>query len=147
MREFETGATRDSEEGKPDFDGYLSLEFLEAYGLYMLKHQKQADGRMRESDNWKKGMGFATFMKSMWRHFFAIWKLHHGGVVYDERDGHRVDMIEALCALFFNVQGYGHEWLKMQKKETSYEAVKRLVEENKNLGVPFGGYYNWGSPK
>lgn len=111
MREFDTGATRDSEEGKYDYEGFLSPAALERYAEYMHQHRKQADGRLRDSDNWQKGMGSAVFMKSAWRHFFAWWKIHRGGTVRDERDGHVVTVDEAICGLLFNAMGYLHEML------------------------------------
>ena len=105
MRKFYSGATRSSEGGKPDYEGYLSPLAVEAYGEYMLSHQKQADGTMRPSDNWQKGIPLASYMKSMWRHFLQVWKLHRGYEVKSPEDGHPVTVDEALCGLMFNVQG------------------------------------------
>ena len=102
MRKFETGATRDNDENKLDFEGFFSPIVLERFAEYMHKHRKQADGEMRESDNWQKGMPIDAYMKSMWRHFFAVWKHHRAGE----------DNIEDLCALMFNVQGMLYEKLK-----------------------------------
>lgn len=102
MRQFKTGATRDTEEGKLDFDGFLSVDVLERFAVYMHKHRLQADGKLRDSDNWQKGIPIDAYMKSMWRHFFAVWKGHRKGT----------DNIEDLCALMFNVQGMLHEKLK-----------------------------------
>lgn len=102
MREFETGATRDSDENKWDFEGFLSPHVLEAYAAYMHKNRLQADGKLRDSDNWQKGIPIDAYMKSMWRHFFAVWKGHRTGTLQDEE----------LCALLFNVMGMLHERIK-----------------------------------
>jgi len=56
MREFISGATRDDSEGKNDYEGYLSPLVLRRFGDYMTLHRKQADGKLRDSDNWQKGM-------------------------------------------------------------------------------------------
>jgi len=56
MRTFESGATRDDDGTKLDFDGFLSPQALEAYAKYMHKHRVQSDGKLRASDNWKHGM-------------------------------------------------------------------------------------------
>ena len=56
LRKFDSGATRDTTENKPDYEGYFSPLVFERYGQYMLKHQKQSDGTLRSSDNWQKGM-------------------------------------------------------------------------------------------
>ena len=107
MRTFPTGATRDTAQGKPDYVGYLSPTALTAYGRYMLKHQTQADGTVRDAGNWKKGMPLDVYLASAMRHLHAVW-LHH--------EGHGKMALEpledALCALWFNVQGYLHEHLK-----------------------------------
>lgn len=105
IRKFETGATRDSDSTKPDFDGYLSPLVLERFAEYMTLHRKLPDGTTRESSNWKKGIPRDAYMKSMWRHFMDVYTSHHGGVG-------REDLETALCAMLFNAQGYLHEVLK-----------------------------------
>jgi hypothetical protein len=111
MRKFITGATRDNDESKNDYEGFLSPLVIEAYGNYMTKHCKQADGNLRDSDNWQKGMPKDCYIKSGWRHFMDWWKEHRG---IPSREG----LIDALCALMFNVMGYLHETLKDQKGGT-----------------------------
>lgn len=95
-RVFETGATRDSDADKYDYEGFLSPGVLERFAEYMHKHRRQVDGSLRDSDNWQKGIPREQYMKSMWRHFMAVWS------------GHRCDQVsdEDLCALMFNVMGY-----------------------------------------
>lgn len=112
MRKFHTGATRSAEGEKPDPEGFLSPLVMGSFMEYMNTHRKQADGTLRASDNWQKGIPLASYMKSMWRHFWQVWMLHRGNPVKSWDDGHEVTMEEALCALFFNVQGYLHEHLK-----------------------------------
>ena len=41
MRKFETGATRNLDDGKFDFDGFLSPLTLKRFAEYMHKHRKQ----------------------------------------------------------------------------------------------------------
>lgn len=108
MRKFITGATRDNDESKNDYEGFLSPLVIEAYGNYMTKHRKQADGNLRDSDNWQKGMPKDCYIKSGWRHFMDWWKEHRG---IPSREG----LIDALCALMFNVMGYLHETLKEER--------------------------------
>lgn len=104
MRQFETGATRDTDEGKLDYEGFLSPAVLERYAQYMHKNRIQADGSLRDSDNWQKGIPKDAYMKSMFRHFMEVWMNHRGLT--------ETDMKESLCALMFNVMGYLHEELK-----------------------------------
>ena len=102
MRNFDTGATRDSEEGKLDYDGFLSPIVLERYARYMHRHRKQKDGTMRDSDNWQKGFPLEVYRKSAWRHFMDWWSTKRNGS-YDE---------DAACAILFNLMGSLHEHLK-----------------------------------
>ena len=110
-RTFETGATRDTDRGKPDYEGYLSPLVIERFGQYMLKHQVQSDGTMRPGDNWQKGIPLDAYMKSAWRHFMDLWMLHRQGHKLSLAE-HRDKLEEALCALMFNAMGYLHETLK-----------------------------------
>lgn len=105
IRTFDTGATRDQDQTKPDYEGYLSPLVIKRFGEYMTKHRVQADGTLRDSDNWQKGIPLDAYMKSGFRHFMDWWTAHRGGTPAEPVE-------EALCALFFNVQGYLHETLK-----------------------------------
>ena len=106
VRTFGTGATRTSDEGRDDLEGYLSPLVIERFGRYMTKHRKQADGKLRDSDNWQKGMPKDTYIKGLWRHFHHFWLRHRGWAVSDPKAAG--DIEEDLCAMLFNVQGYLH---------------------------------------
>lgn len=108
-RTFDTGATRDTDEGKLDFEGFLSPTVLELYAEYMHKNRFLRDGTVRDADNWQKGIPTREYMKSGFRHFFDWWKLHRGLPARD-------DLETALCALLFNVMGYLHEILKEKQQ-------------------------------
>lgn len=114
-RTFDTGATRDTEEGKLDYEGFLSPRVLERYAQYMHGHRKQVDGTLRDSDNWQKGIPKDAYMKSMWRHFFDVWKSHRKCGAKD------ADPQEELCALLFNVMGLLHE--KLRDEEATNDAL------------------------
>ncbi len=105
MQTFESGATRDSDGDKPDYEGFLSPLVLVRYGEYMVKHRKQADGALRDSDNWQKGIPLKNYIKSALRHIMDVWLEHRG---HKTKEG----IEEALCAAMFNVMGYLHERLK-----------------------------------
>lgn len=105
MREYPSGATRDTDEGKIKYLGFFSREVMVRFGEYMHKHRTQADGQLRCPDNWKKGINRDDYIDSAFRHFMDWWAEHDG-------DGSRDGLEEALCALLFNVQGYLFEILK-----------------------------------
>jgi hypothetical protein len=110
MRKFDTGATRDTDEGKLDYDGCLSPLALERFAQYMHMHRRQADGSMRAADNWKKGIPFEAYRKSKWRHDMEFWTLALQNATGDEIE-------DALCAVWFNVQGYLHELVKVRSRQ------------------------------
>ena len=105
MRKFPTGATRDVEEGKLDFEGFFSPLVLKRRAEYMHEHRKQADGQLRASDNWQKGIPPEVYIKSGWRHFFAWWCHHRWGIMGDFIE-------DSICALMFNAEGYLDNLLK-----------------------------------
>lgn len=105
MREFDTGATRDDDDDKLDYEGFLSPLVLRRYAEYMHRHRIQADGTARTSDNWQKGMPRDEYMKSMWRHLWDVWFEHR----YNKSSAAKED---ALCALMFNVMGYLYEEIR-----------------------------------
>jgi len=108
-RNFETGAYRDTDTGKLDFEGFLSPAVIVAFAAYMQKNRIQSDGCVRDSDNWQKGIPQDVYIKSMWRHFMDVWCNHRGEPARD-------DMQTALCGLLFNVQGMLFEVLKENKR-------------------------------
>ena len=110
IRTFESGATRDTDEGKYDYEGFLSPLVLERYAQYMHKHRVQADGKLREADNWQKGIPKDAYIKSAFRHFMDWWKEHRG---LKSREG----IEDALMALLFNVMGYAHAILKDKSED------------------------------
>jgi hypothetical protein len=119
-RVFETGATRDSEDGKLDFEGFLSPAVIQRYGEYMDGCRHLPDGTLRDSDNWQQGIPITVYMKSKWRHFLETWTLHRKGV-------HGKQLEDSLCAELFNTMGMLHEELKL------HEADKASAKELQGL--------------
>lgn len=120
IRQFDTGATRDSDELKNDYEGYLSPLVIEAFGDYMTEHRVQADGSLRASDNWQQGIPKAAYMKSLLRHVLTLWKLHRGYATKPELIGGKLrtaTAAETCMALLFNAQGYAHELIKSQESQ------------------------------
>lgn len=115
VRQFETGATRDVEAGKPDYEAFLSPLVIEAYGQYMNACRDTAAGR-RPGDNWQLGIALPAYMKSGWRHFFDWWKGHRA---HDPE----VELVIPLLAVIFNASGYLHELLKKYPRQISLAGV------------------------
>jgi hypothetical protein len=108
MRIFETGGTRDDDTHKLDYEGFLSPEVLKRFAEYMNSNRVQADGALRASDNWQRGMPKDAYMKSGWRHFLDWWSLHRN-------IDNEVELEDAICAVIFNAQGYLYELLQEKK--------------------------------
>lgn len=108
IRQFETGATRDTDLNKNDYEGFICPLVMERFGDYMTKHRFQSDGNIRESDNWQNLFGdkhLDVCMKSGFRHFHAWWKAHRGYKTEETIE-------DSICALIFNAQAYLHKLLK-----------------------------------
>ena len=103
FRTFPTGASRDTDEGKLDYEGFLSPRVLRRYAEYMQAHTLMADGSRRASDNWQKGIPREAYMKSLTRHFMELWETYRTRDLLDH---------ESLCAILFNAMGLLHEELK-----------------------------------
>jgi len=117
VRTFKTGATRDTDKGKNDYEGYLSPKALKRFGDYMTENRVQSDGKVRDSDNWQKGIPQEQYIKSLLRHVIELWDLHRDGLFGKPLE-------DALCGIIFNAQGYLHEELKGETYELGSEAAK-----------------------
>jgi hypothetical protein len=105
MRSFDTGATRDTAEGKLDMEGFTHPMVMKQFAKYMNMNRLQSDGQLRDSDNWQKGIPIDAYMKSLKRHVDELWQGHRG---FPTESG----MIAALCGIMFNSMGMLHEILK-----------------------------------
>ena len=134
----------DTEEGKIDYEGFLSPLAVRRYSEYMDRHRHQADGKIRSSDNWQKGMPLSSYMKSLWRHFMAAWTCHRGPWV---RDNPNTAMEEALCGVIFNANGYLHELMKKRQERgelnPSWARAKEATESHKIEAVSPLPSYKW----
>jgi hypothetical protein len=109
IRTFSTGATRNTDRHKKDYEGFFSPLVMECYARYMHSHRRQKDGSLRDSDNWQKGIPREAYMKSAWRHFMAWWTAHRGWKPTTAKQ-----LEEAICGVIFNASGYLHEHLAIK---------------------------------
>ena len=99
MRTFDTGATRDTDENKLDYEAFLSPRVLRRYAEYLNSNRIQSDGKPREGDNWQQGIPKDVYMKSLVRHVMDVWCIHR-------QEPCDSDLETALCAVIFNAMGY-----------------------------------------
>lgn len=110
-RVFETGAYRDGDTDKLDYEGFFSPLVLTRRAEYMHRHRVQSNGEMRDSDNWQLGIPKEQYMKSLFRHFVELWT-EHRALLGGDGSTDSIDTIEeAICALMFNCEGLLHELL------------------------------------
>lgn len=104
VREFETGAKRDSDKDKEDYIESVSWLTLMRYAKYM-KVQEVRYGR----GNWKKGIPIEEYEKSLLRHIqkYIANKYDHANLEPE---------VDHLSAAFFNLQGLIHELEKINLK-------------------------------
>lgn len=112
IRKFETGATRDSDTDKLEYNGFNCPLVEKRYAEYMHEHRVQPDGELRASNNWKKGIPIEAYKQSLHRHFMDLW-LHLEGYVEEAVDK---NIESVLSAIRFNINGIMHETLKEKKK-------------------------------
>lgn len=111
VRTFDTGATRDTDEGKPEHWGFSSALVEKRFGEYMHQHRVQSDGSLRASDNWKRGIPVDSYRHSLSRHLNDL-RLIQEGYLKEATDP---DLESVLCAIKFNVDGMLYEVLKESK--------------------------------
>lgn len=105
LRKFETGATRDTDEGKLDLEAFFSPAVLIRRADFMHKNRELPTGELRAGDNWQAGIPKDQYMKSLLRHVVDVWSEHRG---IKTSDG----MENAICAAMFNLEGLLFEILK-----------------------------------
>jgi hypothetical protein len=135
MRTFESGATRNSDEGKPQYARIGDPSIDKAYAAYMNSQRVQADGKLRDPDNWKKGIDMSSYLDSQRRHWHDVW-FHMTGRG-DEAE--EKDLVTALCALKFNVDGMLYEVLKARRFEEAKAQNTADIQELYDLderGLP-----------
>lgn len=113
-RQFKTGATRDVDTDKLDYEGFISPLVDRRYAEYM--HQCRLRNiplgqTIRASDNWQKGIPKETYAKSLVRHVNEFRLIHDGFEAFDEK-GNLLALEDVLCAIRFNADGYLFEILK-----------------------------------
>lgn len=101
-RTFDSGANRNDDTNKLDYEAFLSPLVLKRYVQYLHKHRYLEDGTIRCGDNWQKGMPLSSYMKSLMRHFMDVWLTHRGWYV-------EAKITDSLCGIIFNAMGMLHE--------------------------------------
>lgn len=95
---YETGATR-SKETTFDPEGFINPAALVLYCEYMQRHRVQADGGLRDSDNWQKGMPTSRAIRSLLRHTLDAWLILRG---HEPKSDDCVSLTDAVCGVLFN---------------------------------------------
>ena len=101
IREFDSGASRNSDEGKLDYEAFVCPLTMKRYAEFMHKHRKLEDGTLRQGDNWQKGIPLDELMKSATRHMQDM-KLHHRGYGKHATE----NLQDSICGVIFNLFGY-----------------------------------------
>jgi hypothetical protein len=124
LQTFETGATRNLDDNKFDYEAFLSPAVLHAYAKYMHAHRFQKDGSVRTGDNWQKGIPPEKYIKSLIRHTVDLWRMERGDPAFNPDTQEPFTKEELCCAIVFNVMGFLHTLLQ----QPSYDAPTRRCE-------------------
>jgi hypothetical protein len=130
ITQFDTGAVRDSQGGKPDFVETQSMLAEWRFANYMTgKKKKYGEG------NFKKGIPKSSYLQSTYRHLVKLLALEdcekYGIPVQDWMEPNE----DHASAIRFNVNGYMHEEEKEGKKTGAEkkEEIKRSPVGNFKL--------------
>lgn len=109
-REFKSGANRNSDDGKLDYEAFNSPIVDWYYAQYMHGHRVLEDGTLRDGDNWQKGFPIEVIHKSLARHYHDYHLTTRG---IDVKENGQIHLIEdILCGIIFNAKAHLHELLK-----------------------------------
>jgi len=114
LRGFTSGATRDTAEGKLVYTGFYSPFVMRQFARFMNMNRLQSDGKLRDADNWQKGIPASVYIESLGRHFMEFWEETEKRKCFSSDWPRQSDvaLIAAACGMMFNIQGYVLEWLK-----------------------------------
>lgn len=107
VRTFDSGATRSPLGDKLEYHRFLDPLVLKRWCEYLQKHRVQTDGRVREPDNWKRGIPVDAYIGSLMRHVWDLWLWRS-----DHPDEMAEEVQDSLCAIMFNAHGIMYELLK-----------------------------------
>lgn len=112
VRTFDTGATRSPLGDKLCYSRFFDPRVLKLRAEYMHRHRTQTDGKLREPDNWKRGIDQASYVDSLMRHFMDVWLWAAG-----YQDEMTEDIKTAIIACMFNLEGLLHEIMKEEAEQ------------------------------
>lgn len=118
VRQFKSGATRDTDEGKLVYTGFENPFVTKRFAEFMHRNRIQSNGSLRAADNWQKGIPRQAYHESLGRHVREFEQLHDRSRGLDpaqwgKKGGvDREEMLDVLCAVIFNAQGQMLEILK-----------------------------------
>lgn len=108
VRQFDTGATRDTDQGKLAYEGFESPFVTKRFAEYMHEHRIQSDGTLRDPDNWQRGIPIEAYVDSLVRH---VEEFKQSNRSPDETCEFKA-WEDMLCAIRFNVNGLLYETLQ-----------------------------------
>jgi hypothetical protein len=85
IRQFSSGALRDSGEGKLNYYGFRHPVLEQSFAKYMHEHRKMIDGTLRDANNWWKGWDKEISLQSLVRHLEDLQAIHAGYSVIEYR--------------------------------------------------------------
>lgn len=106
IRQFDSGAIRDSEENKEDYIETISWTAFRRYAQYMTEKKKKYG-----AGNFKKGIDIDSYERSLVRHLQKYMENKYEGGIVETQEDH-------LAAILFNVFGIIHEEERHRKNSS-----------------------------
>lgn len=111
--QFETGALRDSQEGKEDYVETVSYTAMKRFAQYMTGKKKRYG-----AGNFKKGIPIESYEQSLMRHIQKYFANKYEGGDCEKEEDH-------LSAILFNAFGIIHE---EEREKTKAAAIKKQLQ-------------------
>jgi len=132
MRTTKTGGTRSNASKKISYLGFRHPLTEHSYGSYMLKHQVQEDGKIRQPDNWWKGLDPNDTIQSLVRHVTDLEALHSNLLVYKVRYKEKGEVEEETVILPYTYEKVFKKPLPKNWTKTTQEDAGNAAKFNIN---------------
>lgn len=117
---FDTGAIRDSQEGKEDYIETIAWAAMKRYAQYMTEKKKKYG-----TGNFKKGIPISNYEQSLLRHIQKYLENKYEGGTIEATEDH-------LSAMVFNIFGIMYEERKTWKIETEPKLLSKMAKRKKS---------------
>lgn len=120
ITKFDTGAIRDTQEGKEDYIETIAWAAMKRYAQYMTEKKRKYG-----AGNFKKGIPISNYEQSLLRHIQKYLENKYEGGTIEATEDH-------LSAMVFNIFGIMYEERKTWKTGIEPKSLPKTVKKKKS---------------